>query len=84
MTKISDMIANWTAHACGAVGGPPLSIRREEEWLVGVNLCGPDLDGDLLLVLTEGEDERLCYIPVAVLANHLRLAGWTVTPPEAK
>ena len=37
-------------------------------------------DEDDLLVYAEGD--LAAWIPLAVLANHLRLMGWTVTPPS--
>lgn len=33
--------------------------------------------------IESSEDVRVVTVPVAVLANHLRLMGWTVTPPAS-
>ena len=47
-----------------------------------VSIDGPDRDGDIQIVIDECSDVASVFVPVALLANHLRQAGWTVTPPS--
>lgn len=55
-------------------------------------LEGPKHESLLEITLEEeivgtefNEQINICvFVPVAVVANHLRQAGWTVTPPEAQ
>ena len=61
---------------------PPDSDWRSESGKSSVDLSGPrEEDGDLVITVTSYRETTSAYLPVAVLANHLRLAGWTVTPP---
>jgi hypothetical protein len=53
---------------------PPMSSGPRNK-----SIDGPDSSGNLEF---EGRDREHIFIPVAVLVNHLRLAGWIVIPPE--
>jgi hypothetical protein len=47
----------------------------------GVTIEGPDAQLDMEFTVESRHEMATLWIPVAVLANHLRLAGWTVAPP---
>lgn len=56
-----------------------VSLRR-----LSITIEGPDAKGDLDLTIDNGDDNMFCFVPVQYLANHLRLQGWTVTPPQTE
>ena len=56
-----------------------------------LTLEGPKHEALLEITLEQGtridhlREECICvFVPVAIVANHLRQAGWTVTPPGAQ
>lgn len=52
------------------------------QWRTSID--GPDKNGDIEITVDDPEQTVSAYIPVAVLANHLRLAGWVCTPPNTE
>lgn len=44
-------------------------------------ISGPDCDGDIEIELNGYSEPGAIYVNMSVLANQLRLMGWTVVPP---
>lgn len=74
---------NWTAHLWDAYPARPMTTCGLTRDRAGVTIEGPDSQLDMEFTVETRNDVVGIWVPVAVLANHLRLAGWTVTPPEA-
>lgn len=73
---------NWIAYLWDAYPGRPMTTCGLTRDGAGVTIEGPDSQLDMEFTVETRDDVVGVWIPVAVLANHLRLAGWTVTPPE--
>jgi len=59
----------------------PFTTRYGCHGLADVGIEGPSDDGTMVLTI-ESHVRAVAALDVSALANHLRLAGWTVTPPE--
>lgn len=78
--KLEDL-QGWSVRTWGGRYGTPV---RTETFAPDISLRVDD-DGDVAISKYDDDAGSFgIYIPLAVLANHLRLMGWTVVPPEEK
>lgn len=69
---------------------PVLTYCRGKETILGrdqhLGIAGPNpINNDSIFIeLISGDDCVGMNVPMSILANHLRVAGWTVIPPVAR